>query len=348
MDNLRKFTFPLVFVVLLGAFFLIYKIKTHVPGELGTWDIIDLPHEERENGFKTFFPGVDVYTVVLEETQWIIGGSDGVFIQNKKENTVLQSQGLRYVYGLAQTSNGLLIGYDGGILCYDGKNLEELEEFKGRLVRELYPTEAGVWAGTFDGVFLNRELKFNQTNGLADDMVNVILQTSDESLWFGSYVAPRGGISIVQGNKIVIHEDIVHPNITTMYEIAPNVVLTGGGLFDKGGGNVFIKEGDQWDMVQTIVMDDGLPGEKIRSLHVDGEGRLWIGSEFDGVGIYTYEVNGKGIDFEPLLFLKQQDGLASDEIKVITEDDDYYYLGTFKGLSQISKLDMERLIENSK
>jgi ligand-binding sensor domain-containing protein len=55
-----------------------------------------------------------------------------------------------------------------------------------------------LWAGTSGGAAIcdgENWQALNATDGLADDMVNVMLEDRQGGIWFGSYVAPKGGIS---------------------------------------------------------------------------------------------------------------------------------------------------------
>lgn len=182
----------------------------------------------------------------------------------------------------------------------------------------------------------------DRNTGLISDMVNFMLHTSDGSLWLGSYTAPKGGISVYQESRTDTFDDLAHRNITSMIQLSENYVLTGGGIYEKGGGNLFKKTKDGWEIIQEISKKDGLPGEKIRSLYLDQSGHLWIGTEYDGLGIYDIEYKDRGISLKPLLFLRKKDGLADDEIKTIKEDERNYYIGTFGGLSVIAK---DKLLE---
>ena len=114
MDRFRKFTIPLFFLVLFSAGIIFYKIQSYVPGEVGEWESVDLICEERENGWKTYLPGIDVYTFLLEEDVYIIGGAEGLFFIDPQKDEARHAQGLRYVFALLREDEDLYRGYDGG------------------------------------------------------------------------------------------------------------------------------------------------------------------------------------------------------------------------------------------
>ena len=58
---------------------------------------------------------------------------------------------------------------------------------------------------------------------------------------------------------------------------------------DEGGASVFTKVGKKWHLEEDLSKTDGLAGEKVRSLFQDSKGIIWMGSEYDGVTLFTYE-----------------------------------------------------------
>ena len=83
----------------------------------------------------------------------------------------------------------------------------------------------------------------------------------------------------------------------------------------------------------TLTKENGLAGGKVRSLYEDRDGRLWFGSEYDGIAVYTdnrWQV------------ITPNYGLAGWEVKEMVQDSDgVYWLGTEKGLSRIESIDRQ-------
>jgi ligand-binding sensor domain-containing protein len=163
-------------------------------------------------------------------------------------------------------------------------------------------------------------------------MINVIMEDSFGGMWFGSYVAPRGGIGILKDNKwqaFTTKDALLHANINAMIQLADKSVVVGGGLYTKGGGTRFIYETNGWIKKSNLTKKDGLAGEKIRSLFEDSQKRLWIGSEYDGLAV----INGNKITK-----LTKKNGLSNDEVKVMKEDrENNIWIGTREGLVRITK-----------
>ena len=94
--------------------------------------------------------------------------------------------------------------------------------------------------------------------------------------------------------------------------------------FANSGGAVVYRNGSWSD----ITVSDGLAGEATRVVYEDRAGRMWVGSEYDGIAVLgngTWHV------------ITTKDGLAGQEVKIMTEDQDgTYWLGTNGGLNRVA------------
>jgi ligand-binding sensor domain-containing protein len=98
------------------------------------------------------------------------------------------------------------------------------------------------------------------------------------------------------------------------------------GFGSQGGANRLVE--GRW---MTWTVADGLAGGKTRSVYEDTDGRLWFGSEYDGMAVY----DGAGFQL-----YTPQDGLAGWEVKHMIQDiEGVYWLGTENGLSRIAGYD---------
>ena len=67
----------------------------------------------------------------------------------------------------------------------------------------------------------------------------------------------------------------------------------------------------------------------VNCLYVDEEGRLWIGTNDDGITIFINE--------HVMNVLDKQNGLLSNSVKdIVSDSNGYYYIGTTEGVSQVS------------
>jgi ligand-binding sensor domain-containing protein len=194
--------------------------------------------------------------------------------------------------------------------------------------------ERRLWVGTWSGVAIRdgdgwRTL--TQVDGLLEDMVNIMLQDHYGGIWFGSYVAPKGGISYLRDGSwqyFDIENGLPHNNITSLVETIDGHVWVGTGLLDRGGACQLTFSEAGWQIVQVLVRDDGLAGEKVRSIFQDNAGVLWFGSEYDGVALRSGDTWFR---------LDITDGISHSEVKTILQDvDGNIWLGTRDGLTRIS------------
>ena len=92
------------------------------------------------------------------------------------------------------------------------------------------------------------------------------------------------------------------------------------------GGGLSSFDGENW---RTYTVADGLPGNHVFSLHVDPDGKLWIGT---GNGLALFE-NGEFRHFTT------EDGLFANQIfSMATGADGSKWIGSFGGVARIARL----------
>ncbi|AFA50021.1 ligand-binding sensor domain-containing protein [Acetobacterium woodii] len=302
--------------------------------------------EKPKEGFHVLLPDQDICTMAYEgDTLWA-GGATGIFKVNPKTLETKEIGDYRYVRSLATDNTGLWAGTDNGLVHITKEKTliyTEAEGLPDNRILCVYPLEDGhFWLGTWggaveitvseidNGIVINT--LYNSENGLLVDNVNVIHQDQRNGMWFGSYVAPRGGISVLTDGiwqYFTTGDALLHANITTIINRQDKTVVVGGGLYKYGGATVFRCENDKWTPCSRLTKASGLAGEKVRFLYEDKQGRLWVGSEYDGLTL---------MDNETVINLSDKTGLSQNEVKSITEDKDgNYWIGTLKGLTRIDQ-----------
>jgi ligand-binding sensor domain-containing protein len=94
--------------------------------------------------------------------------------------------------------------------------------------------------------------------------------------------------------------------------------------FANIGGAVVNRNGT-WS---NITVSNGLAGQATREIYEDRAGRMWVGSEYDGIAVLSNET---------WHIITTKDGLAGQEVKFMTEDSDgTYWLGTNGGLNRVN------------
>jgi len=291
-----------------------------------------------KNRFTVILPNEDFCSLVIENNTLWGGGADGLY---KIDMNTLKTQKIgnyKFVRALLNTKQGLWIGHDDGLTLIGNTTITytKKDALPDNRVNALAQDKDGnIWVGTWGGAVKydgNNFTVLKKKDGLLDDMVNVIMQDSIGAMWFGSYVAPRGGVSILYNDKwlyFTISNALLHSNVNAIIELNNKSVLVGGGLYTKGGGTYFKYLNNSIIKTSTLSKNDGIAGGKIRSLFEDSTGRLWVGSEYDGLAVITKNET---------VILNEKNGLSNDEVKKIAEDKSgNIWLGTRSGITKINK-----------
>lgn len=306
---------------------------------------IDMPQNDGnlKSGWAVIRPPSDVESIVVSDNIIWAGGKEGVFGIDPNSGEVVVTtpfnQKLPYTQALLlDTAGRLWVGYNGGVAELNGsehvfyttqQGLPDnrvnalIQDNKGRII-------AGTWSGMAiyeDGMWQKPEY----SDGLIHEMVNVIMEDSRGGLWFGSYVAPNGGISYLNDGEwqyFTIENGLPHNDVNAIVEDSMGNVWVGTGLYNRGGAVKLVYNDSGWEVIDTFSKDDGLAGEKVRSLFEDMSGNMWFGSEYDGV---AYFKDGG------FTVMDEDDGLSSPEVKCFAQGDNgTLWMGTRNGITRIS------------
>jgi ligand-binding sensor domain-containing protein len=173
------------------------------------------------------------------------------------------------------------------------------------------------------------------TSRLAAPIVNVMMRDKAGGLWVGSSSTPTGGLAYLFGDqtkRFFVRDGLPHPYVHSLVQLPDGDLWVASGLFDKGGA-ARIRGGK---VVEVLHKSDGLAGEKARSVGLDADGDLWIGSEMDGLAIRH---GGK------LIVLTKTNGLPHNEItRIQTDKDGNVWLATMAGVVRLDR----NAVENAK
>ncbi|MCB8932242.1 MAG: hypothetical protein H6534_02260 [Chthonomonadaceae bacterium] len=287
-------------------------------------------------------PGASLCLAVQDDVVWV-GGKSGLFRIDRATGRSLGRVDLGlpaiHVRSLAVDQEGALwIGHvDGLIRLANGRrdSFGERDGLPNKRVNALLATGGQLYVGTGAGLveFANGTFRPLPWAGrLPSPIVNVLFQSSDGALWVGSSSDPKGGVArIVRGEveTLTVGQGLPHPYVQSFVEPEPGWVWVATGQLEKGGAALLPCSGP---LVAKAVLhkSDGLAGAKVRSLGVDAEGRVWFGSESDGLAI-----RGRG---GATLVRTISDGLPHNEITSIQRDSDgTMWMTTLKGPVRISK-----------
>ena len=157
-------------------------------------------------------------------------------------------------------------------------------------------------------------------------------------MWFGSYAAPRGGLSYLQDGAwqhFSTENGLPHNNVNALFEDSFGSVWAGTGLLDRGGACRLTRNYNRWVISRVLTQHDGLAGARVRSILQDRMGVFWFGSEYDGLARF---------DGETWRVFTQADGLAASEVKTMLQDRaGNLWLGTIDGVTRITAAALEAI-----
>lgn len=172
-----------------------------------------------------------------------------------------------------------------------------------------------LWFGTDGGginVFEDNKriaIYKKETGELRSNSVQCSLRDSKGNLWFGTFL---GSVSLYNPRTKTFRS--INPmgktdlDVRTFYEDNRHRIWIGG---NEG---IFVYEPDKMEAVQHYLTNNSeLHGNLIRSITQDEEGRFWIGTFGDGLGIYTP-------DFHLIKRFYQKEGFCSNTINQIYQD----------------------------
>jgi ligand-binding sensor domain-containing protein len=301
-------------------------------------------------GWRHLAPDWDVMALAIEGDDVWAGGRDGLARLSRATGRERQRLEIPYVRALAIDQAGALwIGHQHGLtLLRAGVRSEILVTDPGvrasaavpaspthrvsALLRSdgelLIGTDGGLWRITKD----DAPPEAVPLPELLSPMVNVIALDRGGGLWLGSYVAPRGGLTIVDQRgtqRFTVANGLPHNNVNAIVALDEATVVVGTGFYERGGAVLFTRTADGWKPGATLSVEHGLAGPKVRSMFLDHLGVLWVGSEYDGI---AYRRAGRWHT------LAREDGLTDNEVKCLAEDaDGALWLGTLRGLTVLDR-----------
>jgi ligand-binding sensor domain-containing protein len=288
-------------------------------------------------GWQVLRPPHDVEALLVDGGNIWAGGSRGLALVERATGRLLPlpdgtpSVG-RVTALLEDRTNAIWVAHDAGLSVRRNGRWESVQvERRPLSASGLVEDRAGhIWVGLRDGVVrlpgaTSDDVRSFRGDRLAD--IDVLCEDRRGTIWAGSSSPTRGGLWSFDGaswRRFTVEDDgLPHPSVNMIREDRAGDLWVATGFATRGGA-ARLHDG-QWT---TLSVRDGLAGDKVRSVFEDHAGRLWFGSEYDGVA-----VRGDG----RWLYLRESDGLGGREVKVVAEDvDGTYWLGTEQGLTRVS------------
>lgn len=267
------------------------------------------------------------------------GGKEGVFRFTPDGNPMAvpeELKDLRFVTAMIVDQDRVTwIAHEDGVTHWNPTatlhDSTQAGDFPGRGLALLRDRAGTLWAGSDAGLVKQVDGRFRLVtvpDAMALPQVDVLFEDRDGVLWIGDASPRSPGLLRLdgQGFRLLTRKDgLTHPAVNIIIQQNATYKLLIGTGFASAGGAVVIDRG-QW---RQVGRRQGLAGDKVRSLFEDGRGRLWIGSEYDGVAVFGPH---------RLAVIDEDGGLAGPEVKAMVEfPADTFWLGTNGGLTRITQ-----------
>lgn len=219
------------------------------------------------------------------------------------------------VQAIAQTPDGYIwLGTEAGLVRFNGRSFHVFDTtntplLKSNSVTALATDDHGaLWVGSRGGLLSYRQGQFRRHEGIPNDTVRALARGARGAVWAGT----SGGVVLLADGKVM-------ESWTTAKGLASNAVrsllLAPQGLWAGTAGGV------------NLVRDGGadpppfpLPRDTVRAICQDRQGRLWIGTENNGL----FDSAGRRFT--------TREGLSNNSIRTLLEDrDGNLWIGTVGG-----------------
>lgn len=317
----------------------------------GVWYQVNQDKEkEPENGVTIINPPGDIHELLAIGDTIIAAGKNGLFLLDANSKTLIShitdEQPIYYVKDIEFFNGKIFIAYNEGVAIWDFESFVFYSEEDGlpdkRVNALLINNDGELLAGTWKGIVMfdgDGFVEHPVNSVIEEKMVNVMMQTPDNTYWIGSYTAPRGGLSIVKGEELSFFDKesgLPHNNVTCLALDSNNQIWAGLGLYKSGGASVFSTTDGEVELERNLSKEaDGLAGEKVRSLFMMNEA-VFLGSEYDGMAI---------LGRDSVFILNTQNYLCHDEVKcMITDGNGNFWVSSRDGITVIDKKLIDELV----
>ena len=173
-----------------------------------------------------------------------------------------------------------------------------------------------------------QQLKFNHyndKNGLSHNSVRHIIQDQQGFLWLGTF----SGLNRFDGYQF--KSDLLAPSFDkNLYKAdITDMVLdsTTNNLWIGTNSGLLVFNTATYDLIDFLKdknLKESFPIEEIRAVHVDAKKRVWVGTKYDGLYMYTEtEKVFTKIDLPNYFYIKE----------IFEDDDGNIWIGSYNGVS---------------
>lgn len=262
--------------------------------------------------------------VDASDNLWIATLRSGVIHYDKATKTFTtygESEGLsnNHVRCILQdNTRQFWFGTSGGGVCqFLGKQFATYDTRSGLAGNFIYSvyrdSQDRLWVGNSQkgvSVFEKRNvINYNAANGFADLKVKSIAEDASGTIWLGT---DGSGVYTYKNEAFQAIESLRGAYIKQMISDKDGVIW----MATAGSGLIKVTQKGTNYIVEKWGHREGLLSNRITSLHLDKKGRIWYGSESDGVGCFDPQLE-KNIS---RYAMKDDAKAASNMIRSLAED----------------------------
>ncbi len=275
------------------------------------------------------------------------------FEKNSQINLGNRAHALELVSAFAEDQQGnVWIGTDGGGLIYKDQTNDAYRHYHTKskwslssdgITSLLLDQNQNLWIGTWNGginLWNTQDSTFQKINvpQLSGTDVHSIMEDQKGCIWIATF---RAGLDVYNPTtQTYTHFNtqnepkrrIESVKIRTLTQDLEGNIWIG----TEGGGLQRIKVNDDLEIIESksfFTQKQGSEAYSINTLFTDSRGKVWIGTEGNGLCIYDRKVGA-------FAQLTQKDGLPSDMIYAILEDDKgLIWASTNRGIFSFNQAD---------
>ncbi|MEM9209834.1 MAG: two-component regulator propeller domain-containing protein, partial [Pseudomonadota bacterium] len=257
------------------------------------------------------------------------------------------------VMAIAQDDAGFMwFGTQNGLDRYDGFSIRHYRRDRGNpnalasnFVRDLdLAADGTLWVAT-DGGGVSRWLPDTDTfvtyrhnpgddRSLASDRVRVVLADNQGSIWVGTRDAGLDRLDVQTGTATHFRHVSADIDSVSSNDIRA-LALRGTTLWiatDAGLNKLDTNSNRITRYDASLASEPALAEDRVRTLFVDHEGLVWIGTF--GAGLFSFDPQTERF----AAYANSASGLSGDRVEAIIEDDrQRIWIGTDRGLSLIDR-----------
>ncbi|MCW3072477.1 MAG: hypothetical protein JWO44_2367 [Bacteroidetes bacterium] len=292
------------------------RIDFHL--ELYKKTVLDIYFDSRDNVWlATLNNGVAQYNTLAKTFSWL---TENEGLSNNHVLSLLEDKSGNYWFG---TSGG-------GVCNYFGKqftNYDKSAGLGGNFIYSIFRDSRNrLWIGTSDkGVSIfdsARFSSFNAGNGFADVKVKAINEDEAGNIYLGT---EGDGVYIYNGTEFKPYEGLTKKYVRSIVKDK-----TGNLYIATAGTGIYkLDLSEAKPKLENFRTADGLLHDRVTCLHYDKQGKLWYGTESNGISYLLNDVPQKRS-------ISKKDGLQSNTIRCLTEDQSgYLWVGTGEGIASL-------------